>query len=109
MVILSKKKKMKSVKLTKSNSNIIILCCFSWVTLDGPLSDLLLNKGEYTEALRWDEIFSRCQSKLGPGYQIRFPGKRPELKKGKPEPIVFNVAQRSGNKKVNIEAWYISN
>ena len=73
---------------------------FRYVTLDGPLSDLLLSKGENIESFRWDDLLTRCQSKMGPAYQITFPGKPPALKKGKPDPVVINVAQRAGNKKV---------
>ncbi len=69
--------------------------------LDGPLSDLILSKGEATEHLRWEDLFARCQSRMGPAYQVTFPGKAPSLKKGKPDPVHINVAQRAGNKKVD--------
>ena len=71
------------------------------VTLDPILSDLVLNKGDYTERLPWEDLFARCVSKLSLAYEITFPGQQPVLKKGKLEPIVFNIATRSGNKKVS--------
>ncbi len=73
---------------------------FRSVTLDGPLSDLLLNKGEYIELLSWEEVFSRCQAKMSPAYGVAVPGQRPVVKKGKLEPILLNVATRAANKKV---------
>ena len=82
------------------------LLCFRFVTLDGPLTDLLLSKGEIIESFRWDELLNRCQSKMGPAYQITFPGKQPALKKGKPDPVVINVVQRAGNKKVRAHGRY---
>ena len=89
-----------SVKFVSTLGDFLVFHCFRFVTLDGPLSDLLLSKGETVESFRWDELVNRCQSKMGPAYQITFPGKQPALKKGKPDPVVINVVQRAGNKKV---------
>ena len=71
------------------------------VTLDAILSDLLLNKGEYLEVLTWDEILSRCQSKMSPAYRITVSGQQGTVKKGKLEPIKFTVEKRGSNKKAS--------
>ena len=71
-----------------------------YVILDAILSDLLLNKGEYIEYMSWDEIISRCQSKMTPAYMITSSGVQGAVKKGKLEPIKFIIEKRGGNKKV---------
>jgi hypothetical protein len=81
------------------HSTIVI---FSRVTLDALLSDIVLSKSEYLETMPWEEIISRCQSKMNPGFQVSIGGAPPVLKKGKVEPITLNVVQRGGNKKVCI-------
>ncbi|ELT91730.1 hypothetical protein CAPTEDRAFT_202452 [Capitella teleta] len=70
------------------------------VTLDPLLCDALIHKSEYMETISWEEITNRCLSKMNPGFQVSVGGAPPVLKKGKVEPIVLNVAQRGGNKKV---------
>lgn len=81
----------------------LIPCLFvysSYVTLDPILTDIAVNKNEDIPMLKWEELFARCQSKMSLAHQVTFPGQAPAVKKGKLSPIVINVAQRSGNKKV---------
>lgn len=67
----------------------------------GPvLSDVAINRGEYIEILRMDDLTTRVINKMTHAYQIHLPGQRPTIKKGRIEPVVISVAQRGGNKKV---------
>jgi len=63
---------------------------------------VLLTKGEYIDALPWEEVFTRCQGRMTSAYQIAFPGQRPVLKKGQVNPIKLTIAQRASNKKVKV-------
>ena len=71
-----------------------------FATLDPILSDVVLNKGEYLESLRYDELTTRCLSKMTLAHKMSFNGQPAVLKKGKLEPVNIKVVQRSGNKKV---------
>ena len=70
------------------------------VTVDPHLGDLVLNRGENMDKMKYETVIARCLAKLTSAYKIVRPGFEPEIKKGKLEPITFNVASRAGNKKV---------
>ncbi|XP_074642083.1 eukaryotic translation initiation factor 2D-like [Tubulanus polymorphus] len=74
----------------------------SQVILDGVLSDLVLYRGEQVSHVKWDDLFHRLSSKMGPMHLITFPGQKPQLHKGKPEPVKASISQRGGNKKVSL-------
>ena len=71
------------------------------VTLDAILSDLVLNKSERIEFLRFDDLMSRTLRQLTPAYQYTLPGQAPVVKKGKLEPVQLQIQQRGSKKKVN--------
>lgn len=76
---------------------------FSQVTLDPILSDVLLKKGETAATLSWEELMSRCQSKLSIVYEMIFPNQTaPVIVKGELEPVDITTASRAGNKKVTL-------
>ena len=64
------------------------------------LSDIVLRKGEYAEVMQWEDLIPACTAKMSPAYQVSVAGQDPVIKKGKLQPVVINVAQRTGNKKV---------
>lgn len=72
------------------------------MTLDPILTDVLLNKSEYIETLRYDELTMRCLNKMTLAHHMSFNGQPPVLKKGKLDPIKINIVTRSGNKKVRV-------
>ncbi|XP_076022212.1 eukaryotic translation initiation factor 2D [Genypterus blacodes] len=76
----------------------------NYVTINPTLCDCLLEKSEYQEVacLKWDELFSRTQSKMQECYQVVFPGQASVVKKGHIEPIDISVASRGSNKKVTL-------
>ena len=73
---------------------------FRFVRLDPLLSDIALAKDDYRELLRWEDLMAAILAKMNPGYQVTRPGEPAQIKKGKLDPIIFNIASRSGNKKV---------
>ena len=75
------------------------------VNLDPLLaSAALASKGENgIVSLTWEDLTSRMQSKMSPGYSLQFPGAASATThKGKLSPIELSVATRSGNKKVTL-------
>lgn len=73
---------------------------FSMVIVDPHLGDLVLGKGENVDRMKWETVIGRCLAKLTAAHEITRPGYEPVIRKGKLEPITFNVASRAGNKKV---------
>ena len=75
-------------------------CCGSVVKLDAVLHDALVARGDYIEALRWDELTSRCLAKMTPVHCVTFTGAETQIHRGRLEPIELDVVQRGSNKKV---------
>lgn len=72
------------------------------VILDPILSHVLLNKGENISSMPWEDVHSKCLSKMQQAHEIIFPGKTPIFRKGKLNQIEISVEQRTGNKKVTL-------
>jgi len=73
------------------------------VKLDPVLAGLVLGKGENDVlTMKWDELNQRVNSKMSEGYSLEFAGYKPQIFKGKLEPIDMKTATRSGNKKVTL-------
>ena len=75
----------------------------SYVNLDPILaSAVLAAKGENdVERLRWDELTSRLQARMSPGYSMQFPGEpHPRTHKGKLAPVELLVQSRGGRKTI---------
>jgi len=70
--------------------------------LDPILSDVLLKKGEAIELVNWEDIMTRCLSKLSQVHEMIFPKQPPVIVKGQLEPIDISTASRAGNKKVTL-------
>jgi len=73
-----------------------------FVKLDPILSDVLLKKGERIEQLSWEDVMSRCLSKLSTVHEMIFPKQPPVIVKGQLEPVDISTASRAGNKKVTL-------
>jgi len=70
------------------------------VKLDAVLHDVLVARGDYVETLRWDELVSRCLTKMTPVHCVTFAGAETQVHRGRLEPIELDVVQRAANKKV---------
>jgi len=73
------------------------------VKLDAVLHDALVARGDYVEVLRWDELISRCLTKMTPVHCVTFAGAETQVHRGRLEPIELDVVQRGSNKKVVTE------
>jgi len=82
--------------------------CDSQVKLDAVLHDMLVNRGDYIETLRWDELVSRCLARMTPVHCITFTGAETQVRRGRLEPIELDVVQRASNKKVLTEFCFSS-
>jgi len=74
--------------------------CDSMVKLDTVLHDALVARGDYVEALRWDELVSRCLARMTSVHCVTFAGAETQVHRGRLEPIELDVVQRGSNKKV---------
>lgn len=74
------------------------------VTVNPVLCDCLLEKWEFSEVevLKWEDLFSRTLARMQECHHVVFPGQRPEVRKGRVEPIDITVASRGSNKKVTL-------
>jgi len=81
--------------------------CDSLVKLDAVLHDVLVSRGDYIETLRWDELVSRCLTKMTPVHCVTFADDDTRVHRGRLEPIELDVVQRASNKKVLIETCFI--
>jgi len=70
------------------------------VKLNAVLHDALVARGGYVEAVRWDELFTRCLAKMTPVHCVTFTGAETQIHRGRLEPIELDVVQRGSNKKV---------
>lgn len=77
----------------------------SQVTLDPHLHDALMEKSEgHITHLPWDQMFTRCFSKMSSGYQMLPPDQvtnRPVIK-GKLKPISMKIERKAGNKVMTV-------
>lgn len=74
----------------------------SSVTLDPILAHSILNRNEYIDHLKWEELYSRCFAKMSNAYEVKLSDNRKITGKGTIPPIEITTAQRSGNKKVTL-------
>ena len=70
------------------------------VKLDAVLHDALVARGDYVEAVRWDELVSRSLLKMTPVHCVTFAGAETHVHRGRLEPVELDVVQRAANKKV---------
>lgn len=72
------------------------------VKLDALLTDAIFKKGQHQHVLSWDALMNKVIENMNPCCEIKVPGEKPIIKKGKIDPIEVTIEKRMGNKKVTL-------